>query len=192
MGWFESKRALLEYLGKNTDDRKLIKRMIERGEVYEEWGMFYLSEKAEKGVEKKEENKSEPKEMADKQTMDDKELKELKEKNEKLYASYKEVVRKYNHLLDEYEKTKKMADANLYWHLKIFYEKYMIWKDFVEKKVWYQAKQRWVDEDAIRDEVYWWYKYSEDEDMKSAIEFVWKYIEEREKEIKEEIASLPF
>jgi archaellum component FlaC len=46
--------------------------------------------------------------------MDDKELKELKEKNEKLMASYKEVVRKYNVLLDEYNKTKKMADANLY------------------------------------------------------------------------------
>ena len=191
MNWFESKRALLENLGKNTDDRKLIKRMIERWEVYEEWGMFYLSEKAENGIEKKE-DKSEPKESENRQSMDDKELKELKEKNEKLYASYKEVVRKYNHLTDEYAKVKSMADANLYWHLKIFYEKYMIWKWLVESKVRYYAKQRGKSEDDIRDEIYWWYRYSEDEDMKSAIDFVWKYIDKREKEIKEENDAIPF
>lgn len=191
MDWFESKRALLEYLGKNTDDRKLIKRMIERWEVYEEWGMFYLSEKAESGEEKKE-KKSESKESENKQTMDDKELKELKEKNEKLIASYKEVVRKYNHLTDEYAKVKSMADANLYWHLKIFYEKYMIWKGLVESKVRYYAKQRGKSEEDIRNEIYWWYRYSEDEDMKSAIDFVWKYIKERDEEIEKEKNEIPF
>ena len=154
--------------------------------------MYYLVNE-EKG--EKKEKKSEPKTKVSKKDewiMSNDELEELKKKNERLIASYNEVVRKYNTLLDEYNKVKRMADANLYWHLKIFYEKYMIWKDFVSKKVWYQAKQKWVDEDVVRDEVYWWYKYSENEDMKNAIDFVWKYIEQREKEIKEENDSIPF
>ena len=184
---FETQRALLEYLNKNVNDRSLVQRMIKRWEVYKEWEMYYLVWEWEKV-----EEKSEPKESENKQSMDDKELKELKEKNEKLYASYKEVVRKYNHLTDEYAKVKSMADANLYWHLKIFYEKYMIWKGLVESKVRYYAKQRGKSEEEIRDEIYWWYRYSEDEDMKSAIDFVWKYIDKREKEIKEENDAIPF
>ena len=189
MEWFESKRALLEYLGKNPDDRKLIKRMIERWDAYEKDGMYYIAD----GVVGKEEKKSESKkEVNDDWVMSNEELRELKKKNERLIASYNEVVRKYNNLMDEFAKMKKMADANLYWHLKIFYEKYMIWKELVESKVRYYAKQRGKSEDDIRDEIYWWYRYSEDEDMKSAIEFVWRYIEQREKEIKKELDSIPF
>ena len=41
---FESKRALLEYLGKNPKDNKLVDRMMLRGEVYMEDGMFCLRE----------------------------------------------------------------------------------------------------------------------------------------------------
>lgn len=33
---FETKKALLEYLGKNPDDRKLVDRMMLRGDVYKE------------------------------------------------------------------------------------------------------------------------------------------------------------
>lgn len=39
---FETQKALLEYLGKCPDDRKLVKRMIGRGEVYKKDGMYYL------------------------------------------------------------------------------------------------------------------------------------------------------
>lgn len=46
--------------------------------------------------------------------MSNEELRELKKKNERLIASYNEVVRKYNNLMDEFAKMKKMADANLY------------------------------------------------------------------------------
>ena len=38
---FETKRALLEYLGKNKNDNKLVDRMILRGEVYKEDGMYH-------------------------------------------------------------------------------------------------------------------------------------------------------
>jgi hypothetical protein len=39
---FTTQRELLEYLGKNQNDRKLIQRMMERGEVYKEDGMYHL------------------------------------------------------------------------------------------------------------------------------------------------------
>lgn len=38
---FETKRALLEYLGKNKNDNKLIDRMMLRWEVYKEDGMYH-------------------------------------------------------------------------------------------------------------------------------------------------------
>ena len=37
---FETKKALLEYLGKNPDDRKLVDRMMLRGDVHKEDGMY--------------------------------------------------------------------------------------------------------------------------------------------------------
>lgn len=42
---FSTKRELLSYLWKNPDDRKLIDRMIARGDVYMEDGMYCLVEK---------------------------------------------------------------------------------------------------------------------------------------------------
>jgi hypothetical protein len=51
--------------------------------------MFYLSEKAESGIEKKEE-KSESKVKAE---IDDREIRELKRMNEKLMAAYKKLVK---------------------------------------------------------------------------------------------------
>lgn len=45
MQGFETKKALLEYLGKNPNDRKLVDRLILRGEVHLEDGMYYLVDK---------------------------------------------------------------------------------------------------------------------------------------------------
>ena len=45
MSWFETKKALLAYLGKNENDRKLVDRLILRGEVYMEDGMYYIVDK---------------------------------------------------------------------------------------------------------------------------------------------------
>ena len=48
---FDSQRSLLEYLGKNVNDRSLIQRMIQRWEVYkEDWGYYLVvgEEKKEK------------------------------------------------------------------------------------------------------------------------------------------------
>ena len=48
MEGFETKKALLVYLGKDENDRKLVDRMILRGEVYMEDGMYYLSRKEDR------------------------------------------------------------------------------------------------------------------------------------------------
>lgn len=41
---FETKKALLEYLGKNPDDRRLVDRMMARWSVRHFDGMYYLME----------------------------------------------------------------------------------------------------------------------------------------------------
>ncbi len=41
---FNTKKDLLRYLGKNEDDRKLVTRMIERGEVRLEWRAYIIDE----------------------------------------------------------------------------------------------------------------------------------------------------
>lgn len=42
---FQTKKELLRYLWKNEDDRKLVDRMVARGEVRLEWRMYVLEEK---------------------------------------------------------------------------------------------------------------------------------------------------
>ena len=47
MDWmvaFETQRGVLEYLGKNPNDRSLIQRKIARGEIVKEDGMYYVKE----------------------------------------------------------------------------------------------------------------------------------------------------
>jgi hypothetical protein len=41
---FNTKKDLLRYLGKNEDDRKLVTRMVERGEVRLEWRVYIIDE----------------------------------------------------------------------------------------------------------------------------------------------------
>lgn len=42
---FTTQRELLEYLGKNPDDRNLVQRLIIKGEVVREWGVYVLVDK---------------------------------------------------------------------------------------------------------------------------------------------------
>lgn len=51
---FETKRALLEYLGKNPNDNKLVDRLILRGEVEVRDGLYYVVNKDEEIKELKE------------------------------------------------------------------------------------------------------------------------------------------
>lgn len=42
---FATQAELLEHLGKNENDRSLVQRMIARGEVIKEWGMYIIVDK---------------------------------------------------------------------------------------------------------------------------------------------------
>lgn len=42
---FTTQAELLEHLGKNPNDRSLVQRMIARGEVVKEWGMYIIVDK---------------------------------------------------------------------------------------------------------------------------------------------------
>lgn len=42
---FTTQRELLEYLGKNENDRNLVQRLIIKGEVIKEWGVYVLVDK---------------------------------------------------------------------------------------------------------------------------------------------------
>jgi len=46
---FNTKKDLLRYLGKNEDDRKLVTRMVERGEVRLEWRVYIIDEEGTDG-----------------------------------------------------------------------------------------------------------------------------------------------
>lgn len=176
MEGFESKRALLEYLGKNADDRKLIKRMIERWEVYEKDGMYYVKEGIKEG------RKSEPASSKDKAEMDDKELKELKEKNDKLMRAYKK------------ERDRNEVYRWMYDHLVFFYNKFLGYKKFVEWKVFWQAEHnKKVNEtqdtmEMVRPDVYRRYNFEFGEIEEDECKAVEAIINERWKEL----AEIPF
>ena len=183
---YESKRALLEHLGKNPDDRKLINRMIERWEVYEEWGMYYLV--SEERGEKKEEKKSETSSTVD-NGMD-----ELRKQHEKVVSDYNELIRKYNKLLDMYKEEAKKAEWWLYDHLIFFYNKFIEYRNFVDRKTFGQAEHNKREngtqdtKETVRDEVYKRYNFVYGEDEKNECKIVEEIINQKQKEI----AELPF
>lgn len=172
MDWFESKKALLTYLGKNPDDRKLVDRLIAKWEVWVEDGMYYVNE------EKTEKKKSESKVKVE---IDDSELRELKRMNEKLMNAYKKLSKE------------KEVYMWMYYHLVFFYEKFKEWKKFVDWKVFWQTQydlNRWIQqkEELVRDGMYERYKFEFWEVEQEECDAVEKIIAQRN----EELAELPF
>lgn len=187
---FESQRALLEYLGKNPNDRSLVQRLIKRWRVYKEWGMYYF---VGDGLEIKEEvtNKSDETVVE----MDNKELLELKAKNEKIVAAYKSLKERYERLMEEYKKVNEKASAEwgLYDHLVFFYWKFKDWKKFVDGKVFGQTQydiSKWMQqtEEAVRPWMYEKYKFKYDEVEEAECAAVEKIINKRA----EELGEIPF
>lgn len=191
---YESKKALLLSMGKNPDDRNLVKRMIERWEVYEEWGMYYLvSEEWVVKKEKKSESKvGEIKE--EKVEVDNKELEELRKKNEELIVAYKKVAEKYNKLLDRLKEEQKKSGWELCNHLIFFYNKFQEWKKFVDGKAFWQAMYNNTEHgsqdttEAMKPEIYERYKFTYWEIEKAECKIVEEIIAQKEKEN----AELPF
>lgn len=173
MDWFESKKALLTYLGKNPDDRKLVDRLIAKWEVWVEDGMYYVNE------EKAEEKKSESKVKVE---IDDSELRELKRMNEKLMNAYKKLSKE------------KEVYMWMYDHLVFFYGKFKKYHKFVEWKVFWQTQGRMRDNgtqetmEMNRPSVYERYNFEFGEVEQEECDAVEKIIAQRN----EELSELPF
>ena len=155
---FETKKALLEYLGKNPDDRKLVDRLIAKGSVRMEEGM-YCTNLGPVAVWNVEVN-NELEDLCSK----------LRKRNEELEKRCKELM------ASQWE--------DLYYHLKFFYEKFMDWKKFVDGKAFGQAQynnQQWVQDttEMVKPEVYARYNFSYWDVEKSECEFVEALINER-------------
>lgn len=174
---FENQRQLLEYLGKNPNDRSLVQRMERRGEVYrEDWG-YYLVEREEGRVEQKTETK---------QSVDEQKYLELKSKNERL--------------MEEYKKMKKKADeyVGCYDHMKFFYEKFLVWKQFVDWKAFWQAQynnaDKWTQDtiEMVKPQVYERYNFVYGEMEAAECDEVQHIINEIEGEKQKNIDDLPF
>lgn len=45
---FKTQRELLEYLNKDPNDRKLVSRMVQRGEIIKRWWLYVLLDKDDK------------------------------------------------------------------------------------------------------------------------------------------------
>ena len=100
---FQSKKEILEYLGKNAKDTRLLDRMIKRGEVEKTDEWYKLIQKGNEELEKlRAENEELKKKVADLE-LD----KEIKESNEVSEAEYKEARVQWLYYADEYEKEKK-------------------------------------------------------------------------------------
>ena len=100
---FQSKKEVLEYLGKSPNDRKLVDRMISKGEIEKTEDWYKLVQKDDDELEKlRAENEELKKKVADLE-LD----KEIRESNEVSDAEYKEARVQRLYYADEYEKEKK-------------------------------------------------------------------------------------
>ena len=159
---FETQRGVLEYLGKNPNDRSLIQRKIARGEIVKEDGMYYVKEV---GVG--------PEDICNAST-----ILELKEEIEKLKEE-NYALKVANKKLSEW-----VPSEDLYYHLKFFYERFLNWKRFVDGKVFGQSQynnQQWKQDtmEMVQPEVYARYNFIYWDVGKSECEFVEQLINER-------------
>lgn len=91
---FETKRALLTYLGKNPDDNKLVDRMIKRWEVYREDWMYHL--------------------ITNKQSLID-ENRELKLRVHELEKSESMTLGEHQHLQEFFKIKDELKEAKIQW-----------------------------------------------------------------------------
>ena len=100
---FQSKKEVLEYLGKSPNDRKLVDRMISKGEIEKTEDWYRLVQKDDDELEKLRRENEELKKKVTDLELD----KEIRESNEVSEAEYKEARVQWLYYADEYEKEKK-------------------------------------------------------------------------------------
>jgi len=106
---FATQREVLEYLGKNPDDRNLIQRLRKKGELYKEDWMYHLITNKQSLIEENRELKLRVQELERASHMDEFERKEMvklmkenmefkkRQKEEEINSEYEQ--RKYEELL---------------------------------------------------------------------------------------------
>lgn len=101
---FQNQKEVLEYLGKNPNDRNLISRMIRKWEIEKMEGWYRLVEKVsgEELDKLREENKELKKKVADLE-LD----KEIRESNEVSMEDLKEATAQWHYYEEAYEEEKK-------------------------------------------------------------------------------------
>ena len=100
---FQSKKEILEYLGKNAKDTRLLDRMIKRGEVEKTDEWYKLVQKGNEELEKlRAENEELKKKVADLE-LD----KEIRESNEVSMEDLKEATAQWHYYEEAYEEEKK-------------------------------------------------------------------------------------
>ena len=121
---FRKKRELLEYLGKNPNDNKLVDRMLLRGEVHMENGMYIYESDKEVIDELKKENKNLKEQLS--KVSNPKLEEELNEA--KIQWEYWEwVARRYNTLMDLVIKTVYSKIKPLLWSRLEDYDVFREW-----------------------------------------------------------------
>ena len=100
---FQSKKEVLEYLGKSPNDRKLVDRMISKGEIEKTDEWYKLVQKGDGELEKlRAENEELKKKVADLE-LD----KEIRESNEVSMEDLKEATTQWHYYEEAYEEEKK-------------------------------------------------------------------------------------
>lgn len=130
---FTTQREVLEYLGKNPDDRKLIQRMRQRWELYKEDGVYILITNKQSLIDENRELKLRVQEL---------------EKSEWLNALNFEQTAEIIKLKDE------LNEAKIQWE----YWERMYDEEVADKQnrirkcfLWIKQKVRWADWEEFRD-----------------------------------------
>lgn len=180
---FRSQRELLEYLGKNTNDRNLIKRLIKRWEVEYEGGVYYLVDKDKRIEELEKENENLKKniwEDTDGPTEDERELyiqqiNELKEELWEVYRKNSELEQRLGYAEWEIEKNPaKNNSDDLLLHLEYLYNRIIACNIFRDEVVqqFYNKNQKEYDFDWAKEKCYQQFKYVEDLEEAQELEFI--------------------
>lgn len=91
---FNTQAELLEYLGKDVNDRKLVQRMIARGEVVKEWRLYFIMDKDRK-IKELEERLKEYDILVER-------VKKLSSENERLIREKNELIQQ---MIDKWEES---------------------------------------------------------------------------------------
>lgn len=157
---FRTKKELLEYLGKNVNDNKLVDRMISRNEVYRKDWVYIIVDKDL--IISELNNNIQSLEW---------EIERLKKEKADLFMKYME---KGEEKKSEYNPSSKWIPAEHKDHLFYIYDRLMMREEVINNIIqsFYNKNSGNFDWDWARDEIYKRFGYIEDPDEKDELNFI--------------------